>query len=148
MGTNKVSVDIERPAPEVFRHFLDSELVKGWVGGLQVIEPLTEGDLRVGSRDKFIVKMGSMQAEMFSEVTEFEMNRLLRQRVTAKGTMGFVEDAAFELEELGGITRVTIRAEWKYATWIGRLMAPLIAVAAGRKLQEDLAQLKINVERG
>lgn len=147
-GVNHVEIVIRAPAEAVWRHLEDPVLVKGWVGGLVELHPLTgDGPPRVGMRDRLIVEVNGRRNELFSEITALEVNRRLEQRVTAQEGLPFVEDASFTLHPHDDGVRFAVDAKWEYTTWLGRLLEPVIAKAAQGKLEADLARLKANVER-
>jgi hypothetical protein len=83
---------------------------------------------------------------MESELLAIEPGRRIEQRLTATGAMAFEETAAFVLTPIPTGTRFSVQATWRYTTLIGRLMSPLIAIAARKKLSADLARLKQLVE--
>lgn len=144
---NHAEIVIRAPAAEVWRHLEDPALVKGWVGGLVEIESLTHSTTaEVGARDRLIVEVNGQRNELFSVITAVERGRHIAQRVTAEKGLPFTEDMSFTLVDEGQSTRFVIDATWQYTTWAGRLLEPVIAKMAQKKVEEDLVRLKANVE--
>lgn len=154
-GVNRAEIVIHAPAPAVWRHLEEPSLVKGWVSGLVEIEPLTPGftEPAVGMRDRMIVEVNGQRNELFSEITAVEKGRHLAQVVRAEKGLPFTEVMSFTLHEDDGggtgskRTRFVIDATWQYSTLLGRMLEPIIARVAQKKLDDDLARLKANVER-
>jgi len=76
------SVDIARPPAAVFRHLVEPELMKGWIGGLVEFTPLDEGP-RIGSRSRQRVEQAGRTWEVESEIVELVPDKRLAVRTTA-----------------------------------------------------------------
>jgi uncharacterized protein YndB with AHSA1/START domain len=146
-GVNSGEVVITLPSSEVWRYMSDPQSVKRWVGGLVKLEPLAGTHLQVGARDRMVVQMGASRSELLSVVTSVEPGRRLAQRiVSGQGEwLRFEEDATFSLDDANGGTRLRVVARTRYSGF-GRLLEPLVTVAAQQKLRADLARLKELVE--
>jgi uncharacterized protein YndB with AHSA1/START domain len=77
-GVNEVTVEIARPPAQVFRWLAQRDLARKWIGGLVEIQPLTEGALRVGLKERAVVLLGSERMALEMEVVGFEEGRRIR----------------------------------------------------------------------
>ena len=146
-GYNYGSVEINRPAAQVWRYLMDDELVKKWTG-LDEIRHMTPGV--TGAGEKLIVKerYQGQTVEMEMTVVRVEPPHIMEFTLAGLGAPSdrFDERAAYVLEETGGRTRVSLSGKTEYYGTLARLMEPLITPAADKKLAEDLARLKALVE--
>jgi uncharacterized protein YndB with AHSA1/START domain len=147
-GHNSGSVEINRPAAQVWRYLTDDELIKKWVSGLAEIRHMTPGV--TGEGEKLRLKEGYEGKGVEMEMTMWRIEAPRRMEFTLEGlgdpANGFTEKAAYVLEEKDGKTRVTLSAQTEYHGFLVRLMEPLITPAADKKLAGDLARLKAMVE--
>ena len=145
---HETSIEIDAPPDRVWPWLVEPERVKGWVSGLKTVESLTpEKGLEAGARDRLVVEVHGEENELFSEVTQVEPLRALEQRVWQTGALAWHEVARFTIEPLGdGRVRFVVTARYTYTTFPGVVLEPIIRVAAGKKLTEDLARLKALVE--
>ena len=143
MSRTDHSVEIARPPEVVFRHLLEPELMKRWIGGLVEFTPLDEGP-RLGSRSRQRVEQAGRTWEVESEIVELVPERRLAARTTAST---FTTVLAYDLEPTDdGGTRLTGTVETKFGGLGGRLLGGVAARAAERKLASDLERLKTLLE--
>lgn len=147
-GKNSATVEIDRPAAQVWRYLNDDELVKKWVSGLSEIRHLNPETRGVGARFILAEVMGNERTEMEMEVTAFEPHRRIAFRIYSLpgASPGFSETGEYVLEEQAGRTRLTLSGESKYFPFFIQLLEPVITPQAQKKLQGDLARLKAMVE--
>lgn len=146
-GHMETTIDIDRPAAEVFAWLSEPEKMKQWVGWLAAVERADPGPLRVGSKETWVMDDPSIKERMRipAEVIALEENRLLRVRITYP--QAFEGTAEYRLEELdGGVTRLHGAADFRYTGFLPRLMEPLITPQAQKKQDADLARLKQRIE--
>ena len=104
---SSVSVDINRPLPEVFRY--TNENVSDWSITVVENEVLEETPEKVGSRFRMLTQDRGRQMEMTGEVIRYEENRLSEVFLVGQG---FEISAFYIFEDLGnGVTRVTETAQ-------------------------------------
>ena len=147
-GVNDVTVEIARPPAQVFRWLAERDLARKWVGGLLAIEPLTEGAVRLGLKERALVVLGSERMALEMEVVDFEEGRRIRYQVTGleRPSIGFTEVVDFTVEPSETGTRFRAFGRMRYHRRLLRLFEPLMTRRAQRKFQEDVRRLKTLVE--
>src|SRR5713101_9995252 len=127
-GRNSASVDIDRPAAQVFRYLTDDALVQKWVGGLVEIRHLSPGAQGTGDRLRLAVVLGNERTDMEMTITRFEANRWIDFTIVSVGdtSAGFFESGGYQLEEQNGRTHLTLAAQSEYHGFLPRLFEPLI----------------------
>ena len=140
---NEHSVEIESPAAMVFTYLVEEEKLMQWLGGLVESEPLTTGEVGVGSRSREVIEVGRARMEVESEITGYRLNELLEARIFSKD---FETTSIYRLRETEGRTLLRSVVESEYKALLARLLSPLITRQAQKKLEADLARLKQIVE--
>ncbi|MGB3716146.1 MAG: SRPBCC family protein [Candidatus Promineifilaceae bacterium] len=103
----EVSVVINRPVGEIFDYIADPENSPKWQSGVLEAEQTSKGPGGVGTTDREVRKFLGRQIDQTFEVTEYEPNRMIKQRTTS-GSMTLETRYAFESVEGG--TRLTMWA--------------------------------------
>jgi uncharacterized protein YndB with AHSA1/START domain len=147
-GVNDVTLEIKRPPAQVFPWLTEGDRARQWIGGLEQIEPLTEGPLRVGLKERAVVVLGSERMTLEMEVVGFEEGRRIRYQVTGldRPSIGFTEIVDFSVEPSETGTRFRAFGRMRYHRRLLRLFEPLMTRRAQRKFQEDAQRLKTLVE--
>ncbi len=147
-GVNDVTVEIARPPAQVFRWLTERDRARRWVGGLEEIEPLTEGALRAGLKGRAVVVLGAERMGLEIEVVGFEEGRRIRYQVSGldRPSTGFTEVVDFSVEPSETGTRFRAFGRMRYHRRLLRLFEPLMTRRAQRKFQEDAQRLKTLVE--
>jgi len=147
-GYNAGSVEINRPAAQVWRYLTDDELTRKWLPSLSEIRHLTPGVTGAGEKLRLTERYKDQVVEMDMTMTRVEAPRRMEFTLEGLGdpANGFTEQAGYLLEEKDGRTRVTLSGQTEYHGAFVRLMEPLITPAADKKLAEDLLRLKALVE--
>lgn len=147
-GKKSATVEINRPAAQVFRHITQDKFVKRWVGGLVEMTPVSEAGLRVRDRLTVAFDDGGRRTEMQVIITAIEPNRRLTFTVNSWGapSASFREKCEYVLTKTNGYTRLSFSGEMEYFGPLTRLLEPLKTFAAQKKLETDLARLKEQVE--
>ena len=130
------SIDVARPAEEVFEHLVDLDRLPEWQSSAvksRADEPLAEG-VRIFECRRALGR--EIHSEL--EVTEFERPRRLTLK-TLKGPVRFTVD--HRLAEADGGTRLTVVAEGKAGGFM-RLGQPVLARTVEAELRKDLERLK------
>lgn len=138
MATGEVSVVIDRPPADVFAVLCDVEQNQRWSSTAREGRMTSLGPIGIGSTAHEASVFLGRHIEVDSRVVEFVPDRLLGY-VTSGGPFPFA--GAFALEPAGAGTR--LRATFSAPlTGVMRIVDPLFAVLARRKLATDLANLK------
>jgi uncharacterized protein YndB with AHSA1/START domain len=147
-GRNSGTVEINRPAAQVWRYLTNDELTKRWVSGLDEIQHLTPGVSGAGEKLRLRERYEGNVAEMEMTMGRVEAPQHMQFTIIGLGdpSNGFTEKGEYVLEERDGKTRVTLSGQTEYHGLLVRLMEPLITPAADKKLAGDLARLKVLVE--
>ncbi len=132
----ELTIDVARPAEEVFEHLVDLDRLPEWQSSAvesRADEPLAEG-VRI-----FECRRG-LGREVHSEleVTEFDRPHRLMLK-TLKGPVRFTVD--HRLAEADGGTRLTVVAEGK-AGGLMRLGEPMLARTVEAEMRKDFDRLK------
>jgi uncharacterized protein YndB with AHSA1/START domain len=139
------SIEIARPPEDVFPLLVRPEEMKRWVGGLLEFTPLDGGEPRPGARSRQRVEQAGRTWTVESELTELRPNELLATRMKASA---FTSTLTYRLEPVGALaTRLVATVETQVHGLGGRLLAPIAARQAERKLGTDLGRLKTLLER-
>ena len=132
----ELTIDVARPAEEVFAHLVDLDSLPEWQSSAvesRADEPLAEG-VRIFECRR------ALGREVHSElvVTEFEPPRQLTLK-TLKGPVKFTVD--HRLAEADGGTRLTVVAEGK-AGGLMRIGGPVLARTVETEMRRDFERLK------
>jgi uncharacterized protein YndB with AHSA1/START domain len=140
MPRNDHSIEINRPAEEVFRLLLDVEERRRWDEGLLEGEALTEGEIDVGHefRDTYETRGGTITLR--GEIMAYAPNEHIEVKLYTDG--GFQTTATYDLEETEDRTLLTYRSQSHYYHPLARLLSPIVTRMAQKKLREDFARLK------
>ena len=142
---NEASVEIERPAAEVFPYLAAPERRLEWMEKLVDSEQVTDGEPALGTRFRDVFEDHGQRIELDAEIVEWEPDERLSTRLTSGA---FDSTASQRLEDLGGRTRVEVTIETEYRSTVARLMAGVITRHAQTQLEEDLERLKRLIEQG
>ena len=130
------SIDVARPADEVFEHLVDLDRLPEWQSS--AVESRADGPLAEGVRIFECRRALGREIHSELEVTEFERPRRLTLK-TLKGPVRFTVD--HRLAEADGGTRLTVVAEGKAGGFM-RLGQPVLARTVEAELRKDLERLK------
>ncbi len=137
---------IEKPVEEVFQVFTDLARAPERVQGIESLELLTDGPMRVGTRFRETRKMFGREATEEMTVTALEPNR---SYTVGARSCGCDFETQFRFHPEGKSTRVEMELKTRATTLVARLMAPLGIFMAGsmKKLCErDIDDLKAALE--
>ncbi len=136
------SIAIGRPREAVFEFVTNPENVTRWKKGLVAVRRRTPGPSGVGTIDTHVGEILGWRSEVDHEITEYEPNRYMKFK-TLDGP--FPSRGRFTFEDFNGGTRVSVVSEGS-ARGIYRVLAPLMAWVAGRRLKRDFSDLKSLLE--
>jgi uncharacterized membrane protein len=140
---NEHTVEIARPAADIFPHLAASEKRLRWMEKLVDSEQLTEGDPGPGTRFRDVFEDHGHRVELDAEIVDWRPNERLATRLRSSG---FTAIATQRLEERDGRTRLTTSIETQYRSRLARLMASVVTRHAQQQLEKDLARLKAILE--
>jgi carbon monoxide dehydrogenase subunit G len=132
----ELTIDVARPAEEVFAHLVDLDRIPEWQESAvesRADEPLAEG-VRIFECRRALGR--EVHSEL--EVTEFDRPRRLMLK-TVNGPVRFTVD--HRLAETDGGTRLTVVAEGK-AGGLMRLGEPMLARTVEAEMRKDFERLK------
>jgi len=142
-GRNEIILEINKPPAAVFPWLVEPAKLKQWIAGMTEMTQLTPGAIRVGTKSRDVMVLGSESTVMTVEITALEPGKLLAAHIDADL---FADDIRYELSGQGGKTRLVYSAETTYKHWFAKLLEPVITSAAQRKLVEDTKTLKALVQ--
>ena len=132
----ELTIDVARPAEDVFAYLVDLDRLPEWQESAvesRADEPLAEG-VRIFECRRALGR--EVHSEL--EVTEFEPSRRLMLK-TLKGPVRFTVD--HRLAESDGGTRLTVVAQGK-AGGLMRLGEPMLARTVEAEMRKDFDRLK------
>jgi uncharacterized protein YndB with AHSA1/START domain len=142
--TIRSSLEIGRPADQVWPWLEDPEKLKVWVSGLLDVQPKGVGRQLwiMEERNDHDAKM-----EVWREVSAEEKPRRKVFRVDSPGD--FNGEITYTLTPFGkSRTKLEQAATYQFDHWFAKLMTPVVLFMAQRKLDDDLVQLKAELEKG
>jgi uncharacterized protein YndB with AHSA1/START domain len=134
------SVVIERPLEEVFAFLADPENDAQWTPMVTETRKSSEGPLGVGTRYEQSGHFLGRNFEMLFEVTEYEPNRKIGQRLITAGPLRMTSLSS--VEAVSGGTQVTLTGEVQTGGFFWLLPDRIMAFPAQRMLQITLRNLK------
>jgi uncharacterized protein YndB with AHSA1/START domain len=132
-------------SPEVvFDYMTDPANLASWQTSKTLVEPLTEGPTRLGSRVRERTKPpGGREFEQIVEFTEFDRPHRFHVHIVDGP---YPIDGTWSLQPHGAGTEVTFVAEGELRGWM-RFVAPVVQRAIARQFQEYHRNLCRNLER-
>ena len=140
-GKTVASIEINRPPAVVWTWLEEKDKFKQWVSW--TVDVLDEGPNGVGGKRRTTMRDPNMNNQLVyidSVTTEFNHPSHIRVHITSP--IGFEGDATYDLQDLGGRTRLTATGAFKYSEWFAILLEPVITPQALAKEEADLATLK------
>jgi carbon monoxide dehydrogenase subunit G len=132
MARSEASIEIDRPAAEVFPWLLDPEKRIRWVTGLRSSEPIDDTSYRE------VVAEHGQRIEATAKVVRHEPPTALDVEMTGRG---FTARAESRLAEQNGRTRLTSSFDVQFGG-LARFAGGLVARQTQRSLERSLARLK------
>ena len=137
------SLEIDRPATEVFGYFSDLDNRPRWIGVLERVVRDPNEPVRVGSRWREVNRMWGLRFTVDVELIDLEPDRRWIDRVS---TGPVPMELGFTFEPRGGSTAlhgfVDLQASGPF-----RALVPLMRPVLRRQLRGDMQRLKREVER-
>ena len=130
------TIEIARPASEVFDHLVDVDKLPEWQAS--AIECASDGPLEQGSRITERRKLFGHEAQTVLEVTEYDPPSRLTLR-TLDGPVRFTVD--HRLEDVNGATHLHLLGEAKPSGML-RFAGPVVERKARDEFRRDFERLK------
>jgi len=149
-GYFEEEVSIDRTAPVVYRWITTDELLRRWISDVTKLERTSGAGPTVQANsvyrlDQFIATHHmSLNARIIRVIPNQELE--LSVRSAAESAEGFVGDVKFKLLPNGDYTRLVFSSQTKFQSLGDQIFEPILTYATRRKLQEDLARLKVMIE--
>jgi uncharacterized protein YndB with AHSA1/START domain len=137
MARTEASVVINRTIDEVFAYLTDVRNWSQWAGFPEA-EQTSEGSVGVGATFRGVSQFLGRRAEWTSEVTKYEPNKRMEQKITWGG-MSIEQSLTFEPVEGG--TRLTMVGEAETGGFF-KLAEPVVNRMMQRQLEGNIANLK------
>lgn len=136
-GRNVITIEISRPAAEVFRWLVDHDKRRQWISFLKSTETLSANRFRDTIEDRGAVFP-----------LEFRITENIPGRRLVLDTASEYFDYSMEhvLVESEGKTRLTLTIDTQYKRWFARLMSPLVTRDAQQTWEAHCARLKERAE--
>ncbi len=134
----KGSIDIGRPAEEVFAYLSDPNTFKEWEDGVLEMELTSEGPVGVGSKGRRVENyMGRDEGTW--EVTKYELGKTIALTFESQKFSG---DGRYDLEPADGGTRLRYRFGGRVKSPIWNLLTPLMMPMVRRRTNRNYDRLK------
>ena len=140
------TIEIGRPAEEVFFYVIDPSTMHEWQKGMSGGGHMDGTPVQVGSRCTTVRKIGGAQREVVTEITEYDPPR----RWADHGIDGPIRAVVAVRVDPVDETRSRVRIELDFeGHGIGKLLVPLIVrPSARREMPTNMQRLKHRLESG
>jgi carbon monoxide dehydrogenase subunit G len=146
MPTTTTSVEVERPADQVFAYATDPSRFSEWQQGVVDGSMESSGEPTVGARFRTLRRVGPMKRPFTSEIEHLDAPRSWGVRGIDGPIRAAVEVEVTPLSERRSRLTISITFDGR---GIGRLVVPLaIEPGVPKEMERDLATLKERMEAG
>ena len=133
------SIEVERPAEDVFAFVCDHTNSPRWQRGLLEVRRTSDGPIGVGTRHSVVRTFMGRRLEATNEFTEYEPDKLIAFKANSDSMTGQVWRT---VEPVGrDRARVTVRMELRLTGVLGLVERPA-AAGLKREVEADLVALK------
>jgi uncharacterized protein YndB with AHSA1/START domain len=141
------SVEIARPADQVYAYMVDPTHLTEWQEGLVSVRQQGEASIAVGSRFVTVRRVGGRERTMTMEMVELNPPKSFRGRGVDGPVRGIVHGRVESIGD-GTRSRATIELDFE-AHGIGILLVPLVVRRQAKKeLPSNMRMLKDALEQG
>ncbi len=151
-GHVNASIEIHRPAAEVFRWISQPERMEQWMGGVQDIAVVSVPDPQEPVAEILhaveINPDDHTRTDLKMVITDYVPREDFGLDISATGNpeTDFAADTRYQLSENKGSTHISFESQMWYRSRLSEILEPLMTFAARRKFQRDLQRLKALVE--
>jgi len=137
------TVEISRPAPEVFAFVADQTNGPRWQSGLADVRRLTEGPLGVGTEHEFVRRFAGRRVASRNRFVSFEQDRYVEFEIPAGWLTG---TGSYLAEPVPGGTLLSSRMRFRARGPVA-VLEPVLARVLARDSRRDEARLKRLLEQ-
>jgi len=141
------SAVIQAPAAKIFALITQAERNSEWVPDLERSERLTPGETRIGTRFRFVSRIGPIPVDVTDEVVQLVPDRHIAFRGVSgpshAGSWSFQPEPAADGSE--GATNVTYRMEFELPPGVGPIVSRMIDLP--RRLDDQAQACLSNLRR-
>lgn len=138
------SIEINKPIDEVWEFFMDEDFAYKWQPGLRSIE-LLEGEKGMeGSKNKMHYEENGRTIDMIEEIIEVKKHVLFKSIYTANGVWNLHSSMFKQIQD--NKTLYEVDTEFKFTTFMFRLMGLFMGFMFKNRVQQDLEAFKNAVE--
>ena len=142
MAHSQASIEIKRPAEDVFAYAADVGHFPEWSSEAIEAQQISEGPLRVGTQIRAVGKFLGRRVEQTVEITAYEPST----RFAFKSVSGpFKSELSVTFESIDGSTKVTEAVDVESGGFFG-VADPLFARMLGRQFDTNLHTMRDLVE--
>jgi uncharacterized membrane protein len=146
MATIDESIVIERNREDIRTFMRNTENQMVWQSNLVELSKLDDGDPRVGTKYRGVVKVAGRRVEWTAEIVEWDDLAFYTLRTT-EATIGF--KMRYEFDKVPEGTRVTLHQEIDpFGGFFGKMADPLVTRMYARDVKANLEKLKDVAESG
>ena len=138
MATITESVEIKLSADKVFAYTTEARSWPKWQSMLPEAEQTSQGEVKVGTTFKGLVRLMGLTMKWTAEVTQYEPNRRWAKTITS-GSIVNKEGLVCEPSETG--TKFTITYDMNVSGFM-RLFSPMIVRAMRKETKTSVGNLK------
>ena len=142
MARIEESVEIKRPADEVFAYTTEAKSWPKWQSFIMEAEQTSQGQIGVGTTFKGTNRMMGLSMKWAAKVTEYEPNRKWGKNITS-GSTTIEEQLTFDPIE-GGI-KFTLVYDMKVGGFL-KLFSPMVVSTMRKETKKSLSNLKSILE--
>jgi len=149
-GYFEEEVTIDRAAPIVYRWITTDELLRRWISDVTKLERI--GSVAPAGQANYAYRLdqliGTFRVSLNVRVIRSIPNQELDLSVTpaTESAGNFVGNVKFKLLPDGDYTRLVFSSQTRFQDMSDQIFEPILTYATRRKLQEDLARLKLMIE--
>jgi len=149
-GYFEEEVTIDRAAPIVYRWITTDELLRRWISDVTKLERI--GSVGPAGQANYAYRLdqliGTFRVSLNVRVIRSIPNQELDLSVTpaTESAGNFVGNVKFKLLPDGDYTRLVFSSQTRFQDMSDQIFEPILTYATRRKLQEDLARLKLMIE--
>jgi uncharacterized membrane protein len=142
MARIEESVEIKRPADQVFAYTTDAKNWTKWQSTMPEAEQTSQGAVGVGTTFKGTIRMMGLSMRWTAKATEYEPNRKFGKNITC-GSITNEQHNTYDPIEGG--TRFSIVYDMKVGGFM-KLFSPMIVSSTRKALKKALGNLKSILE--
>jgi carbon monoxide dehydrogenase subunit G len=138
MSELHASIEINRPAADVFSYMINADNLSQWMTELVEAKQTSPGPAGLGTKMSVVVNILGRRIDNVIEITEFEQNA----KFAIKASSGpLLNEDVFKLEPVNGGTKVTRNAKVEFGG-LFKMAEPLVVRQLNRQFETNFVNLK------